>query len=190
MEIIYTTTDTAEQGVADILKEKKHCAYINKVDKPLVGIPANLEYIRLYGIDHELCKQMGYVLVHFQHSQGYPVSQIGDLQLIHFGYCDNNFKEKFINRVLEWLTGKGLKVECVDNDLLIDNHKFCGIACTRYPDDDYQQTSIHLSINMNLEDIKTICKKPIVKVPIGLGEYGITTEEAEQMFISLCNEEG
>lgn len=38
--------------------------------------------------------------------------------------------------------------------------------------------------------IKANCKKPMVKVPKGLSEFGITTEEVEQMFLAFCKEEG
>lgn len=34
--------------------------------------------------------------------------------------------------------------------------------------------------------IKAICRKPMRKVPKGLSEYGITTEEVEQMFLAFC----
>lgn len=43
-------------------------------------------------------------------------------------------------------------------------------------------------MNVDLEDIKKICKKPMKKVPKGLSEYGITTEEVEQMFLEFCKE--
>ena len=32
-------------------------------------------------------------------------------------------------------------------------------------------------VNVDLEAIKNACKKPMVKVPKALSEYGITTEE-------------
>ena len=35
-------------------------------------------------------------------------------------------------------------------------------------------------------EIKAICKKPMKKVPKGLSEYGITTEEVEQMFLDFA----
>ena len=36
---------------------------------------------------------------------------------------------------------------------------------------------VQISINQDLEVIKNVCLKPMVKVPKGLGEYGVTTEE-------------
>lgn len=34
-----------------------------------------------------------------------------------------------------------------------------------------------------------ICRKPMVKVPKGLSEYGITTEEVEEMFLEFCRKD-
>lgn len=38
----------------------------------------------------------------------------------------------------------------------------------------------------HLGNIKQICTKPMNKVPKGLSEYRITTEEVEQMFLAFC----
>jgi hypothetical protein len=35
----------------------------------------------------------------------------------------------------------------------------------------------HISIDCNLELIKDVCTKPMEKVPCGLGQYGITTQQ-------------
>ena len=47
-----------------------------------------------------------------------------------------------------------------------------------------------IGINTNLDHIKAICRKPMKKVPKGLSEYGITTEEVEQWFLDFCEKEG
>ena len=44
-------------------------------------------------------------------------------------------------------------------------------------------------INTKLEDIKKICTKPMVKVPKGLSEYGITTEEVKEWFLDFCKKD-
>jgi hypothetical protein len=46
---------------------------------------------------------------------------------------------------------------------------------TRYGRIDF--SSAALSINIDLDHIKAICRKSMNKVPKGLSEYGITTEE-------------
>ena len=47
-------------------------------------------------------------------------------------------------------------------------------------------TCCFLCLNVNLDHIKAICKKPMKKVPKGLSEYGITTAEVEKMFLEFC----
>lgn len=49
-------------------------------------------------------------------------------------------------------------------------------------------TAGFISMNVNLDHIKAICKKPMEKVPKGLSEYGITTEEVEKMFVAFCKQ--
>ena len=46
-----------------------------------------------------------------------------------------------------------------------------------------------VSVISQLDHIKTICRKPMVKVPKGLSEWGITTEEVEQMFLEFCEQD-
>ena len=43
-----------------------------------------------------------------------------------------------------------------------------------------------ISMNVNLDHIKAICRKPMKKVPKGLSDYGITSEEVEEMFLDFC----
>ena len=71
------------------------------------------------------------------------------------------------------------------NDILIDGYKVCGLCITRYGLIDF--SSAILAVNTNLDDIKRICRKPMVKVPKGLSDYGITTEEVEHMFLDFCS---
>ena len=94
---------------------------------------------------------------------------------------------RFADYFVDWLKSKGLNAEYVSNDIVVDGYKVCGMAITRYGRIDY--TAGFIGINTNLDNIKAICKKPMVKVPKGLSEYGITTEEAEQMFLDFCEKD-
>jgi lipoate-protein ligase A len=85
---------------------------------------------------------------------------------------------------VSWLKSKGLNASFVSNDIVVDGYKVCGMCITRYGSIDY--TAGFIGINTKLEDIKAICRKPMTKVPKGLSEYGIATEEIEQMFIDFC----
>lgn len=135
-------------------------------------------------VDNQLCEEMGYDIVESYNNAGTIVSNEGDVLIGHFAEHDNGWYGRFVAHFLEWLKGKGLNAEFADNDILVDGYKVCGMCITRYGRIDY--TGGIISMNVNLEHIKAICRKPMKKIPKGLSEYGITTEEVEQMFLEFC----
>lgn len=139
---------------------------------------------RKYQVDEETCKELGYEIVESYNNAGTIVSNDGDILIGHFAEPDNGWYDKFIAYFLDWLKAKGLNAEYVSNDILVDGFKVCGMCITRYGRIDY--TGGIISMNVDLYHIKKICRKPMVKTPRGLSEYGITTEEVEQMFLEFC----
>lgn len=138
-------------------------------------------------VDEELCGTLGYDIVESYNNAGTIISNEGDVLIGHFAQPDNGWYDRFIAYFVDWLKGKGLNAEYKDNDILVDGYKVCGMCVTRYGRIDY--TGGIISVNVNLDHIKTICKKPMVKVPKGLSEYGITSAEVEKMFLEFCEEE-
>lgn len=150
------------------------------VDTPLVGV------YRKTQTDEEICNALCYEIVETYNNASTVVHEKGDILFGHFGEIDNDWYNRFIAYFVEWLKAKGLNADFVSNDIVVDGYKVCGMAITRYGRIDY--TAGFIGVNTNLENIKAICKKPMVKVPKGLSEYGITTEEVEQMFLDFCKE--
>lgn len=138
-------------------------------------------------VDADMCAALGYEVVESYNNAGTIVSNEGDILVGHFYRPNNGWHDRFVTYFLEWLKGKGLNAEYVSNDILVDGFKVCGMCITRYGRIDY--TGGIISVNTNLDHIKAICKKPMVKVPRGLSEWGITTEEVEQMFIEFCKQD-
>ena len=138
-------------------------------------------------VDEEVCERLGYEIVESYNNAGTIVSNEGDVLIGHFAQPDNGWYDRFIQYFIDWLKAKGLNAEYASNDILVDGNKVCGMCVTRYGRIDY--TGGIISINTNLDHIKVICKKPMVKVPKGLSEYGITTEEVEQMFLDFCKQD-
>ena len=136
-------------------------------------------------VDEDVCDMLGYEIVESFNNAGTIVSNAGDILIGHMAEPDNGWYDGFIEYFITWLRGKGLNAEFVSNDILVDGYKVCGMCVTRYGRIDY--TGGIISMNVNLDHIKAICKKPMNKVPKGLSEYGITTEEVEQMFVSFYN---
>lgn len=163
---------------------KKHieCGW-HKIFLTVVDSPVTLVH-RKSQVDEDTCKALGYDIYEGLYNGGTLVANEGDLVFAHFYDIENGWRDRFAKCFTAWLKGKGLNAEYVGNDVLVDGHKVCGTCITRYGRIDY--TTIFISVNTNLDHIKAICKKPMVKVPKGLSEYGITSEEVEQMFLDFC----
>lgn len=148
------------------------------VDSPVVGV------YRKSQVDTDVCDELGYEVVETYNNASTVVHCKGDILFGHFCPIDNKWYHQFIEYFVAWLRSKGLNAEFDSNDIVVDGYKVCGMAITRYGRIDY--TAGFIGINTNLDHIRAICKKPMVKVPKGLSEYGITTEEVEQMFLEFC----
>ena len=138
-------------------------------------------------VDEETCEALGYEIVESYNNAGTIVSNAGDVLIGHFAQPDNGWYDRFIAYFIDWLRIRGLNAEYTSNDILVDGYKVCGMCVTRYGRIDY--TGGIISINVNLDHIKVICTKPMKKVPKGLSEYGITTEDVEQMFLGFCEKD-
>ena len=157
---------------------------LHKIAYVVVGSPVAIVH-RKTQVDEETCKELGYEIVESYNNAGTIISNKGDVLIGHFAELNNGWYDKFISYFLDWLKAKGLNAEFVSNDVTVDGYKVCGMCITRYGRIDY--TGGIISMNVNLDHIKAICKKPMQKVPKGLSEYGITTEEVEEMFLDFCN---
>jgi hypothetical protein len=138
-------------------------------------------------VDEETCTALGYEIIESYNNAGTIISNAGDVLIGHFYQPENGWHDRFVDHFVGWLRAKGLNAEYVSNDILVDGFKVCGMCITRYGRIDY--TGGIISMNVNLDHIKAICKKPMKKVPKGLSEYGITTEEVEQMFLDFCEQD-
>lgn len=135
-------------------------------------------------VDAETCKSMGYEVYEAYYNGGTIIGNKGDIAFAHFDKLDNGWMGRFAEGFVDWLKSKGLNAEYANNDILVDGYKVCGLCVTRYGRIDY--TAGFIGINTNLDHIKAICKKPMQKVPKGLSEHGITTEEVEKWWIEFC----
>lgn len=85
--------------------------------------------------------------------------------------------DKFSKALCQYFKSKGMdSVRQDNNDVLVDDFKVASGAEVTLPNG-FQYVAYQISINQDLEAIKNACKKPMVKVPKALSEYGITTEE-------------
>ena len=138
-------------------------------------------------VDEGVCDGLGYDIIELYHNGGTLVLNQGDFVTGHFGEPENDWHDRFMTHLVDWLKAKGLNAELVGNDVLVDGYKVSAYCVTRYGRIDY--TGVFIGINTHLDDIKAICRKPMKKVPKGLSEYGITSEEVEKMFLEFCEQD-
>ena len=158
-----------------------HTGFRVMVETPVVFVHKERQ------VDEETCNSMGYEVCEAYYNGGTIIGNNGDMAFAHFGAIENGWMMRFVDYLLTWLKDKGLNATYESNDVLVDGYKVCGLCVTRYGRIDY--TAGFIGINTNLDHIKTICKKPMKKIPKGLSEYGITTEEIEQMFLDFCEKD-
>ena len=151
------------------------------IEKPIAIVHSAIQ------VDKEVCETYGYDIYESFNNGGTILANVGDIMFSHIGSIENNWIFRFAEYFTKWLKEKNLNAKFIDNDVLVDGHKVCGICITRYGKIDF--SSGFVGVNTNLEHIKKICRKPMKKIPKGLSDYGITTEEIEQMFLEFCKTE-
>lgn len=180
MDIKKVQSDQALTTIQDfICNEKEGFAYCVHDMKSIFTAQGN-------DFNQKTCEDLGYQVLHTGHTGGVVVVNPGDVSVIHFGSIGNEIMHNFANYLVNEYRQRGLNAFFDGNDILIDGYKISGLSATPYGT--LQYSTIHIGINTNLEDIKAICTKPMIKIPKGLSEYNITTEEVEQMFLEFCNQ--
>lgn len=92
--------------------------------------------------------------------------------------------DRFSKALCEYFKSRGLySVRCDNNDVLIDDFKVASGAEITLPTG-YQYMGFQISIYQDLETIKKVCMKPMLKVPKALDDYGITTDD----IVKFCKE--
>lgn len=181
MEVYKLTNAEWMDKVTHYIRSGTHCIAYGIQDSPVVLTHRKTQ------VDEEVCKALGYTVYEAFNNGGTILTEAGDFEIGHWYVPENGWCKRFANYFADWLKAKGLNAEYIDNDILVDDCKVCGTCITRYGRIDY--TGIHIGINTNLDHIKAICRKPMKKVPKGLSDYGITTEEVEEMFLNFCKGE-
>ena len=136
-------------------------------------------------VDEAICAEKGYEIMEMQRNGGTFLLSEGDIGAFHVGRIGNTYLKDFVNYMIAKLREKGLNAYWDNNDVLVDGYKVCGISAS-VTRNRKQFFVFHVAMNINLDDIKAICTKPMVKVPKGLSEYGVTAEEIEQWFLDYC----
>lgn len=87
----------------------------------------------------------------------------------------------FVDAFCDFLRSKGLTVEANNNDILVNGFKVASGVEGGHKG--YRYFGYQISLNQDLELIKKVCKKEMVKIPKGLSDFGVTTDDV----VEFCN---
>lgn len=174
MKLINSLKDWCERLDEMLADGEEHLALIVHLETEIAygwNEDVNLDYCLEHGIPAFNQKRNGGCIVCSQGNVG-----------IGFIYNNHVYKEWVCVHLLrdfaEWLTERGLDVRYEKNDVLIDGCKVAsGCGYNIPPDFIRSYEGVQISVNQDLETIKSVCKKKMEKIPKALSEYGITTEE-------------
>lgn len=130
-------------------------------------------------VNEEFCKANDIEIIDIKHKGGTIVldkSAIGYAFVAHD--ASNRILNNFMIKFITYLSLKGVTAEYKDNDILIDGYKVCS-AGTQVIDKKslLTYTTVHFSLHNDADLIRQICLKPMLKVPKGLSEFGVTKED-------------
>lgn len=146
-------------------------------DFPLVSVGIQEDINEQYCIDNNI------PVYRIKRSGGPIVSSVGDYDFV-IVEKNNKFRQpQILTKLLTLLVSKNIKVEFENNDLLVDGYKVASYACRDVPGGLY--TAIHISMSVNMELIKNICKKEMIKVPKGLYDFGITNDDIDKIITEV-----
>ena len=129
-------------------------------------------------------------IIELGQSGGTIVQSEGDVGLALFKYNGWNQAKEWFARIYDYLKNKGLDIEINGNDLITEGKYKVAAYATIHVGNNKIYSTIQISLNANPNLINDICLKPMVKIPKGLSEYGITTQEIEQLIIKIASEFG
>lgn len=171
MELIKVSFDNVANVVTDLLVgQKEACVYcIAEETGAIVGSNG--------GADIDEIKHRNIKLIQINHEGGTIIANAGDVEIGIFtkGYSGREYRDNIVNGIINLLKEKGYNAYIQGNDILINGRKVVGFGSRMFGKILY--TAIQISVNINLELIKTICTKTMVKQPDGLKNYGVDTED-------------
>lgn len=134
-------------------------------------------------INKQLCDSLNIPIITLPNQGGIIVSNPGSISVGYFAKdFENTFNAELTERISDALRNKGLKVYFDGNDILIDNFYKIASSGTRRLGD-LLFCTFHISYEVDLDLIRQICTKPMVKTPKGFKDYGFTQEDVLNIFL-------
>lgn len=106
---------------------------------------------------------------------GVIVNFDSDLCVVHYGINDYAFGDILMDFLVAYFKSLNLNAIRDNNDVLVDGYKVASFMNANIEEVVY--TAAHISIEVDLSIIQEVCEKPMIKVPKGLRDYGVTQSE-------------
>ena len=151
----------------------------NKQEKQFYCV-ADKDYV-FNGLDDDFnetyCADNNITILNLEQSGGTIITSKGNVGIAIFRYDGWQDGEKLITALYNYLKEKINNLSIDGNDLLVDDKYKVASHSSKNVGDKLILTTMQISINVNLELINNICLKPMKKIPKGLSDYGIITDE-------------
>lgn len=182
MEIKKTTLEDVNDLVFDILSNQSE-AIVYCIADDNCAVVGNNGGADLYEI-----RKSGIKMVQINHEGGTIVLSPGDVDIGIFteGWYGKDYRSEIIDRIINKLRKKGHNAVVSGNDVLVNGKKIVGFGSRMYGKILY--TAIHIAVNTNVDLIKKICTKDMVKSPDALSNYGIDTQDVLDIMTEVFEE--
>lgn len=161
-------TETFDTDRARLSKNTFLCALPKQ---KVVFYPTGAEY------NKEYCEQNNILCIPKPYLGGVICSLPVDLDVSIIALnAPSAFSQVILNKVVNWIKTKtSSEVIISGNDILIEGNKVLGMG--NYSFNSTFVCGFHLSFDIDLDFIQQVCNKEIVKVPIGLNNFGAFNRE-------------
>ena len=171
MNIFKTNINNVVDYVKDIMsRQEEACIYAVSDDNYVAtGSNGDTNLEKMY--------DLGIKKVPIIHEGGTIVLSPGDVEvgIFTYDYRGQKIRDNILQDIVSLCRQKGHQAILSGNDIMVNGKKVGGSGSRFFGKMLF--TTIQVSVGINLELIKEICTKPMIKVPDGLSNYGITTEE-------------
>lgn len=160
--------------------------YLSSSEDQLYFVYGEKNYVLSNGSDFNVqyCLDNDIEIIRTEHNGGTIVSSKDDIYIVFFSQNNNNFGTQLCHKFLEFLKDRGINASYDGNDILVDDvHKVAANSKRRINYKYY--TAVAFFGTSDVEIIKNVCTKSMLKIPKGLNEYGVTTEEVKQFIETI-----
>ena len=128
-----------------------------------------------------------YEIIKTNHAGG--VGVIFPLDLGFTWITSKQILPKILNDISTYLQNKNIPICGQGNDILVNDQKLFGTMFKKLEENIFYE-GLFFSFNSDINIIKKICKKEMIKKPIGLSEFKVTPEEIIKLCQSLIKKYG